>query len=348
MSECKSDVLNASIQSVVLAVELGEDVLARGPEYVGRVLNDSRFTEVVQKALLVEAKRMLALQNKGTSVTNQDGVKVLKAAGKAAAGAGTQNVKQQIEGGQAYKKLQRSLDTLVCSYKKSPVGVWINENEMLLIIVASGLAVGGAAAMYQVRKGDQVAAWGLDLAKTHFDVEVIGGLKLGVSNPEFVPSRRRIGLKGFAKADFKGVKGTLDVSVATQENKLAAVSGNADIVVPISSGLAVSGKAAVKGARNLSTGTPAGAMAVDYDFGLGLSFSESQGQSRLKLQLRASGGKTGDRFNVGGSGGVNYNTAIGGLPTKVGVSGHVKSTRPVSGGEWGTEYGVALGIEFSL
>jgi len=87
----------------------------------------------------------------------EDSKKLGRSVGKSFADTASSHLKKQILHGDEYRKVKHSVKQLQCSFNNSPVGVFIDKNKGWLIIIASGLAVGAATAMYVFREGDFVA-----------------------------------------------------------------------------------------------------------------------------------------------------------------------------------------------
>jgi hypothetical protein len=137
------------------------------------------------------------MQNSGQQITSADGTRVARAVGEAAGTTVLQNVQQQVENSSAYHDVQASLRRLEGAFRCSPMGVFVSENSTLLYIVASGLALGGATALYVTRAGDLPAGWATDFAARRLRSIRLGRLEVGTQALRFVPSERIVEVQPF-------------------------------------------------------------------------------------------------------------------------------------------------------
>ncbi len=312
-----NDLPSSLHESVVLLFDLAGYTVQNGPSLVENVLEDKKFQEEIKKALDKEALALVKKQQADPTVraTSEDGTKFLKAAGSAALDAGADSMKRQIERSSAYLKLEQSLRDLQCSFKKSPVGVWVDENKTLLIVIASGLALGGATAMYITRTGDLPAGWAADLAEKKLKSFHLGKITLGVEKFDFKPSDRELGAKVYADTSkwkgFPNVK--FSISAAAKDDKLTSFGVAGEVTVPIALNVAATAAGSADPILN------------KYSLSLGVS-GKADG---LSIRIAADYLKEADKTSIGAKAGVDWKTKVGGTPLIVsGTAGIGQTTTP--------------------
>ena len=268
MGQCTKKFGDALLDSFVVGIELVGYEVKSGPDRVARALEDPKVKRAVDKALNQLLLEMAKTANVD-SAANQPRTwgKLLS---KEALPAATKHYGTEVKKSTAYKRAKASLDQLHCSYKKTPVGVWVDEHSNLLIIAGVGLAVGGAFAMYQTRAGDVPASAAAWLGKTILNakkIKALGVLTLGAEKLEFKPSERAISTKVFGKTDeWKGINAKFSAYVSTKEDKLVEVGGGIDVTRPNFIGKASSVWSASAGATRAKDleGTRTGSLAPHW------------------------------------------------------------------------------------
>ncbi len=192
MGQCL-DIPEVATETIVLSL----DLIGFSPGNtadIGRGLRKKQAEEAIQKALKNENKELTKLFLKGKPITSEKAQESVTDMGKAVASAIADS---------AQRKLKQQLG---CAWKRSPVGIWVDENDWVLYIVVP-LVIGGAAAgagyMYHARVGDKPAGIQTSLAEPHLKVKPIGSLTLGLSDIKFVPSERIVETKVFSKIEWK-------------------------------------------------------------------------------------------------------------------------------------------------
>jgi len=317
MSDSCGNVIDAAVETVAIGFELMESEVPRLPERVAAALQDPQVHAAITAALLAEAKRQLAEQAKATGPgSSQDGKDFALSLGKKTGNAIVQSVKGQIERSPLAKQIEEQLEQVKKDFKCSPVGVFINQHEGLLIVTGAVLAVGGAAAMYYTRTGDDIAklAEGRELKFTF-----VSGLSLKAQVPAFIPSTRTFGTRITVSGDWKPVRVSLTASGTAQESTLrTGVSG--EIIIPLAHGVTtvLSGEYNTGGIP-LSRSSSPGAVEVDYKAALGLKVDAGQG---LSFQLMGTCGPSG----CTGSGSAHYSAKPAGVPLYLDVTGKAETS----------------------
>ena len=305
MGKCTEGVISSAKDVVVLAFDLGKETVLDSPDLLAKVLDDSALQKAVRKALLEEGKRLAKLQRQGKSADDPQGIKVLQRLGNAAKSPAEKAVRKEIEKSKEYRRVQEGLKNLECSFKNSPMGVFVDENKGLLIVLASGIALGGAAALYVARSGDWPANQLASLAGEQLRFKVLGNIELGAKKVAFKPSERKVELTTFTTAKWKRVQANLDLHVGFKDDKLATASSKGQVVVQVAQGA----KLRASGAVGYVDPQDPAHRPLTYDLGVGISFTGDGPQARLKLQMLGFVRQTPANRSVGGEAKLDYRLA---------------------------------------
>ncbi len=225
-------VLDAFSETVVAGIELVDAEVPNLPDRLIKALESSDVQQAIKNALDDFARARLA--KLPTTVSADDAKKlgeaVLSAGGDALKG----NVVDQIKKSSHYQNLDQSLKKLSDELKASPAGIWVEKNKTYLYILGAGAVLGGAAAMYATRSGDEVAKLVTPVIKGSVAFKPIGSLKLGAGLNEvsFTPSKRTIETKAFLDLEWERILVKVNVSVTVADKSVTA-SADGHVVIPI-------------------------------------------------------------------------------------------------------------------
>jgi hypothetical protein len=139
---------------------------------------------------------------------------------------------QQVEGSQSYKDLQKSVDRLVGAARKTPYGMWVDENRGLLILSGLSLAIGGAYGMYRFRTGDSVASQMAHLT-AKLPKLTAGRFEAGITVPTFVPSKRAIDIRPSFKYKGRPIEADVDFGLSVANDKVKDVTAGGTLIIPV-------------------------------------------------------------------------------------------------------------------
>jgi len=303
--ECKAsgDVMDVAQETLVMAFELFDAELARSPERLVAVLKSEKVAKAIEEALRQEAARLLEEQKKNAAPT--DGTAVLQKVGEKALAVGKDELIKAITSGAQFKQLKAQLDKLKCSFEKSPVGVWVEEHKdkWYVYVVAAGVGLAGAGAMYATWWGDDLVSPLTKLAEKQLRFKPMGTLEVGANKITFVPSKRVVGVQAFATGKWERVTATLEVSVTMEKEKLTAAGGTGTVVVDMGQGW----KFNAKGAGGVAAPSPDGSPAPYYSLGIGLGYTGLGGTQGLSVNILGGLAQTPDGKQTGSVGGsLNY------------------------------------------
>lgn len=301
--ECKAggDVMDVAQETLVMAFELFDAELARSPERLVAVLKSEKVAKAIEEALRQEATRLLEEQKKSAALDPAEGTKVVKKVGEKALAVGKDELIKAITSGAQFKQLKAQLDKLQCSFEKSPVGVWVEEHKdkWYVYVVAAGVGLAGAGAMYATWWGDDLASPLTKLAEKQLRFKPMGTLEVGANKITFVPSKRVVGVQAFATAKWERVTATLEVSVTMENGKLTAAGGTGNVVVDLGQGW----KFNAKGAGGYAAPSPDGSPAPYYSLGIGLGYTGLGGAQGLSVNILGGLAQTPDGKQTGSVGG---------------------------------------------
>lgn len=350
MEKCGEGVLDAGLDVIALGFELADGTAEKLPEMTLQLFQDDAFRKSITAALAAEGKRLSALLNQGKEVSNQDGQKVLRSVSRAAQKSSEKWVEEQIKKSSDYKAMEKGLETLQCRFKESPVGVFIDENKGFMIVLASGLAIGGAVALYTTRSGDWVASKAAGLASKQLRFKVLGNIELGAKNLVFKPSERHVEMTTFATTKWKSVKTTLDLQVSFKEDALAKATASGEVEVDVTKRASLTGKASV---GHVQPANP-GEKPVVYDLSVGAKLTGGDSNSKLSLQIRGFVTQEPTRQSVGGAGDLTYGLSGGkggapGVNLKLGVKGgRTRTFVPGGSDQQQNTFETKLGVELTF
>jgi hypothetical protein len=242
MPRC-DNVLGTASDVIVLGIEIIPGTVENLPSLVSKALESGAIQKALQNVLEQQAK---SLQREAVMVsgphgsylvarkTGKDAMAPLEAIGKSVGKGAEAQLKREFEATREVRDLKKRASDLECSVKKSPVGIWLDENKSTLYIVAAGLGLAGAAAMYATRTGDTATELLLDVLPTPFKFKPVGSLEIGLGVAKFKPSTRHIDLKTFAVADWKPIKAKLELRGVAMDKKLEG-HAKAEVIYPINS-----------------------------------------------------------------------------------------------------------------
>ncbi len=229
MKECK---FNPKTSTVAIAfdiadevVGLAEDAYKKSKDPVGFMkdfINRPKVKQTLEEEIEKEIKKIMRESGVSTisaipdiQLTNGIKASYQKIAKKSLA-AGF-NLDPEIQ------RINHRLKQLKCHLKKSPSGIWVDENKKLLIIVASVAALTTGAAMYKMRSGDSLAGFAEGLKK---DIKFRGTINIRGEITKAAPSTRSFGAKITASTKFNNINisSSIEGLVSDTENKYTLIN----------------------------------------------------------------------------------------------------------------------------
>ncbi len=238
--------------------------------------------------------------------------------------------------------MQRSLRRLEQAFRCSPMGVFIDENSTWLYIVATGLALGGAVALYVTRSGDPVASFSTDMAARALRSIRLGSLTVGTGGLRFVPSERVVEVQPFVSfRAWRQVETTFRLHALFQQDQLHTARGAAELVVPLGRGARMQAMAGGGVARAQVPGPP-GPLQPVFDLRLAISVDGPPEAPGLRVRSEAFFTQDATQRQAGGTGRLEYDLRHGFSAHARGSITHTTPLQP--GGRGGLEYSVQGGL----
>jgi hypothetical protein len=189
------DVPQITTETLVLGLDLVGLQLGNTKD-IGRALRKKEAEKAIQEAVKKENAELTKQFLKGKPITADKAQESLTDVGKAAGKATLKHAEHQLSEG------------LGCGWKRSPMGIWVDENQWVLYIVVPVLVGGagvGAGYMYRARVGDIPAGILTSLAEPRLRFKPVGSLTFGLSDIKFVPSQRTVETKVFTEIQWKPI-----------------------------------------------------------------------------------------------------------------------------------------------
>ena len=282
MSECKDLVSFSGL--IHAAFEIVDNEADNFDELLVRTIKSQHFEKSLRKALEAQAKTFIA-EKRGLngaagsekSLSGEEATKVFTTIVEKTLSntqdSGLKAYKNKVKNSSSVKKLERDVKQfgreLKCSVDDTSLGIWVSDNQAWLVVVgtvaAVGAVLGGAAAMYHFRQGDDFANLAVKVLP-EFKTKVLGTIELKASITNFKPSERTIGVQLGAEAKWSKVKVTLDVSGLAVEKSLG-LGAKVKVIIPIDKNNTLIGGATAN-AKQLSLGGPATATESDVKLNL--------------------------------------------------------------------------------
>jgi hypothetical protein len=221
----KTDLGDAISQVVIVAFDLAESKAKNLPQ----LLNDSLQSDAVQKAIR-EGLQTFAMKKvaSGTTTVSDDETKELlklleKVGGKAGDGL-TDEIKKSSE----YKRLEEKIKALEKTLACSPMGVWVDKNKGLVLVVGIGIAFGSAAALFLTKTGGPVVDLPIGLLKEKpFQLFKVGGFTLKGQLLEFKPDKQILGAGILATQKWEKIELSFKIGIIATGEHVKEVNGQA-------------------------------------------------------------------------------------------------------------------------
>lgn len=267
----------AANRTVVLAIDLVGATVRDSPQLLQRVLSSDSVQKALAEALRKAGQDMMEEQSRGQLVTFGQSMQRL---GSAAGGVLRSPTESEVRKQREFLRLEQGLRELGCAFNESPVGVFVNENSTLLVVVGTVAALAGGVAMYYTRAGDAPASLLEKLPK--LDVLKIGAVTISAGNFTFRPSERAAGASLQASGRWQAVKASLELRASFANDRLTQAAAGAQLTLTISPSTSINGALSFQWAQ----ATPADPQLMQGSAEIGM---RRQLSDRADLRLRLFG-----------------------------------------------------------
>ena len=208
MSDTFSRLPASAVETVVLTFELANYSSGTNLQAIQKAISDPQVQKAITETLQNQAKtRLQTLKQSAPTVSPKAGAPAGSGSGSKSSSSSpssssssstpmasplgntsassVQDALKQLQLNPNYSLLVQDLKKLESQFAKSVVGVWVDENKKTLIIIASGIAVAAATAMYFTKTGDTPADWATQLAKGQYPLSSLARSSLALAIPSF-------------------------------------------------------------------------------------------------------------------------------------------------------------------
>jgi len=293
----------ATREVVVLAFKLVGDELSQIGPQLEKALEKPAVKDAITSALNTFVAQRMAAGGDLEHMSQKEAMDLLTGLGSGAGPKIGDALAEQIKKTPHFKALERALKDFESAAKSSPMGVWIDRNQGVLIVAGLALVIGGSVALFVTKTGALNAAFH-QLTNKPVKFVTVGKLVLQGQLLDFQPDKSILGAGLLATGTWDDVKVTLQLGVVAAGTQLQKVTG---------------GVAVKTGDVNVSvTGT---AIPADKTVNLGLTLGFDKGRmNNLKIGVGAI--IKDDRF-TGGSVNATYNSRVG----QFGFTGQADSSK---------------------
>jgi hypothetical protein len=206
------------------AIEFPAGEIPLVPAQIGALLKSDAVKEKLQSTLLDYA---MEKTKKGVIFDQSDpklGLAILNGLGPVA----EKQILEEIKKGLPARRVTTAFNDFVRALKNTPMGVWVDKEKNLLIVVGVVLAVGGTAALFYTRTDSDIINFPISQIKGKaIPLWSPGSLKLSGSLIEFQPAQRKLGLEIIGEQKWQKLDLTLKLGVVASEPAATQGDGHA-------------------------------------------------------------------------------------------------------------------------
>lgn len=299
-SQCpQTDLGDALSQVVIVAFDVAGQQAANFPSLLNESLQSAAVQQAIREGLQTFALKKVA---SGTSAVSDAEAKELLTLLEKVGGKVGDAAADQVKKSSEYKRLEEKIKGLEKTLACSPMGVWVDNNKGLVLVVGIGVAFGSAAALYLTKTGGPVVDLPISLLKEKpMQFFKVGGFTLKGQLLEFKPDKQILGAGLLATQKWEKVELSFKIGVIAAGEHVKEVNGQA-VVKSNEFSITVDGAAKPEEKK--------------VNLGLGLGFTSSSLPGPLKISVGA----------VVTDGKVDSGTLNASLKTRAGTFGLEGST----------------------
>ena len=206
------------------AIEFPAGEIQLVPAQIADLLKSDAVKDKLQSTLLDYA---MEKTKKGVVFDQSDpqlGLAILNGLGPVA----EKQILEEIKKGLPARRVTTAFNDFVRALKNTPMGVWVDKEKKLLIVVGVALAVGGTAALFYTRTDSDVVNFPISQIKGKaIPLWSPGSFKLSGSLIEFQPAQRKLGLEIIGEQKWQKLDLTLKLGVVASEPAATQGDGHA-------------------------------------------------------------------------------------------------------------------------
>lgn len=245
---------DALVETVALVFDVASHETGQLPKRIEQLLSSPQVRAAVEKQLLARAKDLVKKQQGGFSVAALTPQQFLEPVAGSVKDLALRQTKETIKKSPEYKRLMMGVENLKCAMKATPVGVWVDKHETLVVLILSAVALGGATVMYTTKSGDSIAKPSMDLIKAAVKKGKIGSLEFKLAELKFVPSAQTVkaGVE-MTPTSWTRYKTTFSFRAEVKNGKATSVKAGVNTVVPLTKTISLAAKGSTDPVANMHT-----------------------------------------------------------------------------------------------
>jgi hypothetical protein len=221
----KTDLGDALSEVVIVAFDLAGSTAKNLPSLLDQSLQSAAVQQAIKEGLQTFAMKKVASGT--TAVTDDETKELLKLLEKVGGKVGdalSDDIKKTPE----YKRLESKIKALEKTLATSPMGVWVDNNKGLVLVVGIGIAFGSAATLYLTKTGGPVVDLPISLLKEKpFQLFKVGGFTMKGQLLEFKPDKQILGAGFLATQKWEKIELSFKIGIIAAGDHVKEVNGQA-------------------------------------------------------------------------------------------------------------------------
>jgi hypothetical protein len=225
-SQCpQTDLGDALSQVVIVAFDFAGTETKNLPALLSNSLQSESVQQAIREGMQTFAMKKVASGT--TEVTDAETKELLGLLEKVGGKVGDQ-ISDEIKKSSQYKRLEDKIKALEKTLSCSPMGVWVDNNKGLVLVVGIGVAFGSAAALFLTKTGGPVVDLPIGLLKEKpFQLFKVGGFTMKGQLLEFKPDKQVLGAGILATQKWEKVELSFKIGIIASGEHVKEVNGQA-------------------------------------------------------------------------------------------------------------------------
>lgn len=221
----KTDLGDATSQVVIVAFDLAGSQAKNLPHLLNESIQSAPVQQAIREGLQDFAIKKVA---SGTTAVSDAEAKELLGLLEKVGGKIGDNISEEVKKTPEFKRLEDKLKALEKTLACSPMGVWVDKNKGLLLVVGIGVAFGSAAALFLTKTGGPVVDLPIGLLKEKpFQFFKVGGFTMKGQLLEFKPDKQILGAGLLATQTWEKIELSFKIGVVATGEHVKEVNGQA-------------------------------------------------------------------------------------------------------------------------
>ena len=221
----KTDLGDALSEVVIVAFDLAGTTAKNLPSLLDQSLQSASVQQAIREGLQTFAMKKVA---SGTTTVTDDETKQLLALLEKVGGKVGDALSDDIKKTPEYKRLEGKIKALEKTIASSPMGVWVDNNKGLVLVVGIGIAFGSAATLYLTKTGGPVVDLPISqLKEKPFQLFKVGGFTMKGQLLEFKPDKQTVGAGILATQKWEKIELSFKIGIIAAGDQVKEVNGQA-------------------------------------------------------------------------------------------------------------------------